>query len=57
MRSGVIFSWLLVFAHEMDVWINYCTQPEYVASETGQEWKQSYEQIVRMLQKLYSKAK
>jgi hypothetical protein len=41
----------------MDVWINYCTQPEYVASETGQEWKQSYEQIVRMLQKLYSKAK
>ena len=44
-------------AHEMDVWIRYCTQLEYVASETGQEWKQSYELIARMLQNLYSKAK
>ncbi|MCB1562176.1 MAG: four helix bundle protein [Alphaproteobacteria bacterium] len=42
-------------AHEMQVWIDYCINLGYVDSDTSHSWSCKYDEIVRMLQSLYSK--
>ena len=42
-------------AHEMQVWTDYCIELNYVDHKAGQLWTDHYDEIVRMLQALYSK--
>ena len=42
-------------AHEMQVWIDFCVNLNYIDNKTALLWTNSYDEIVRMLQSLYSK--
>ena len=41
-------------ADEMQVWVRYCSDLEYVDHETWLRWRDEYRQIAKMLQGLYS---
>ena len=41
-------------ADEMQVWLRYCADLEYVDRKTCELWRDEYRQIARMLQGLYS---
>lgn len=41
-------------ASEMQVWIRYCEDLEYISEDTANEWRQTYTSIARMLAKLHS---
>ena len=43
-------------AHEMQVWIDYAAALNYADLKIANEWAVHYDEIVRMLQSLYSKA-
>jgi four helix bundle protein len=57
-RSGAEFKRYLLMAigsaDEMQVWLRYCADLEYVDQKTCAEWRSEYRQIARMLQGLYS---
>jgi four helix bundle protein len=42
-------------ADEMQVWLKYCTDLEYIDRRQCEVWRDEYRQIARMLQGLYSK--
>ena len=42
-------------ADEMQVWIKYAGDLNYVAQETCKRWRDEYRQIARMMQSFYSK--
>ena len=42
-------------ADEMQVWLKYCADLEYVDQKTCERWRDEYRQIARMLQSLFSK--
>src|ERR1041384_4234464 len=42
-------------ADEMQVWLKYCADLEYVDRKTCERWRDEYRQIARMLQSLVSK--
>ena len=42
-------------ADEMQVWLKYCADLEYLDQKTCERWRDEYRQIARMLQGLYSK--
>ena len=42
-------------ADEMQVWVKYCSDLEYVDQKVCERWRDEYRQIARMLQSLYSK--
>ena len=41
-------------ADEMQVWLRYCSDLEYIGQETCEHWRDEYRQIARMLQRLYT---
>ena len=41
-------------ADEMQVWLKYCADLEYVERDQCQSWREEYRQIAKMLQGLYS---
>jgi four helix bundle protein len=41
-------------ADEMQVWLKYCSDLEYIDQKTCAEWRNEYRQIARMLQGLYT---
>jgi four helix bundle protein len=57
-RSGAEFKRYLLMAigsaDEMQVWLRYCADLDYVDQKTCAEWRDEYRQIARMLQGLYS---
>ncbi len=42
-------------ADEMQVWVRYCSDLEYIDQELCERWRDEYRQIARMLQSLASK--
>jgi four helix bundle protein len=42
-------------ADEMQVWMKYCADLEYVDQNLSEQWRDEYRQIARMLQGLYTK--
>jgi len=42
-------------AHEMQVWTEYCSKLDYIDTAKTEKWTNDYDEIVRMLQSLYSK--
>jgi four helix bundle protein len=42
-------------ADEMQVWLRYCADLDYIDRKTCDAWRSEYRQIARMLQGLYSK--
>ena len=42
-------------ADEMQVWVKYCSDLEYVDQTASERWRDEYRQIARMLQGLYTK--
>ena len=58
-RSSAEFKRFLLMAigsaDEMQVWLRYCSDLEYMDRETCERWRDEYRQIARMLQGLYSK--
>jgi four helix bundle protein len=42
-------------ADEMQLWLNYCSDVEYIDQASCARWRDEYRQIARMLQGLYSK--
>ena len=42
-------------ADEMQVWLKYCSDLEYVDQKTCERWRDEYRQIARMLQGLFTK--
>ncbi len=42
-------------ADEMQVWVKYCSDLEYVDQKACERWRDEYRQIARMLQGLYTK--
>ena len=40
---------------EMQVWLKYCADLDYIDREICEAWRDEYRQIARMLQSLYSK--
>ena len=42
-------------ADEMQVWLKYCSDLEYIDQKTCARWRDEYRQIARMLQSLVSK--
>jgi four helix bundle protein len=58
-RSGAEFKRYLLMAigsaDEMQVWLRYCADLEYLDREQCVEWRDEYRQIARMLQALYSR--
>ena len=42
-------------ADEMQVWLKYCSDLEYIDRETCERWRDEYRQIARMLQSLATK--
>jgi four helix bundle protein len=42
-------------ADEMQVWMKYCSDLEYVDQKACERWRDEYRQIARMLQGLYTK--
>ena len=57
-RSGAEFKRYLLMAigsaDEMQVWVRYCRDLNYVDEETCAQWRSEFRQIARMLQGLYS---
>ncbi len=57
-RSNAEFKRYLLMAigsaDEMQVWLRYCADLEYVDRESCEQWRDEYRQIARMLQGLYS---
>ena len=41
-------------ADEMQVWLKYCSDLEYIDQKTCAAWRDEYRQVARMLQGLYS---
>jgi four helix bundle protein len=41
-------------ADEMQVWLRYCADLEYIDRKTCGEWRDEYRQVARMLQGLYT---
>ncbi len=41
-------------ADEMQVWLRYCSDLEYIDQKTCAQWRDEYRQIARMLQGLYT---
>ena len=41
-------------ADEMQVWLRYCSDLQYIDQETCAMWRDEYRQIAKMLQGLYS---
>jgi four helix bundle protein len=41
-------------ADEMQVWLRYCSDLEYVDQKSCAQWRDEYRQIARMLQGLYT---
>ncbi len=58
-RSNAEFKRYLMIAigsaDEMQVWLKYCADLEYVDQSTCERWRDEYRQIARMLQGLYTK--
>ncbi len=58
-RSNAEFKRYLLMAigsaDEMQVWLRYCSDLEYVDRKTCERWRDEYRQIARMLQGLYTK--
>jgi four helix bundle protein len=58
-RSNAEFKRYLMMAigsaDEMQVWLKYCADLEYVDQSTCERWRDEYRQIARMLQGLYTK--
>ncbi len=58
-RSSAEFKRYLLMAigsaDEMQVWLKYCSDLEYVDQKTCERWRDEYRQIARMLQGLYTK--
>src|SRR6516162_10508621 len=44
-------------ADEMQVWLSYCSDLEYLDQKTCVQWRDEYRQIARMLQGLYTKSR
>jgi four helix bundle protein len=42
-------------ADEMQVWVKYCADLEYIDQKTCERWRDEYRQIARMLQSLATK--
>jgi four helix bundle protein len=57
-RSNAEFKRYLLMAigsaDEMQVWLRYCADLEYVDQKSCERWRDEYRQIARMLQGLYS---
>ena len=57
-RSSAEFKRYLLMAigsaDEMQVWVRYCADLQYVDETTCASWRDEYRQIARMLQGLYS---
>ena len=43
-------------ADEMQVWLKYCCDLNYLEGKTSERWRDEFRQIARMLQGLYSAA-
>ena len=41
-------------ADEMQVWVLYCRDLDYIASEVAERWRGEYREIARMLSGLYA---
>jgi four helix bundle protein len=58
-RSGAEFKRYLLMAigsaDEMQVWLRYCADLDYVDREVCGRWRDEYRQIARMLQGLYTR--
>ena len=58
-RSSAEFKRYLLMAigsaDEMQVWLKYCSDLEYMDEATCERWRDEYRQIARMLQGLYTK--
>jgi four helix bundle protein len=58
-RSSAEFKRYLLMAigsaDEMQVWLKYCSDLEYMDETTCERWRDEYRQIARMLQGLYTK--
>ncbi len=58
-RSNAEFKRYLLMAigsaDEMQVWLRYCGDLEYVDQKICERWRDEYRQIARMLQGLYTK--
>ena len=58
-RSNAEFKRYLLMAigsaDEMQVWLKYCSDLEYIDRNTCERWRDEYRQIARMLQGLYTK--
>src|SRR5438105_2664607 len=58
-RSGAEFKRYLLMAigsaDEMQVWLRYCADLEYIDRAACECWRDEYRQIARMLQGLYTK--
>ena len=58
-RSSAEFKRYLLMAigsaDEMQVWLKYCSDLEYIDREKCERWRDEYRQIARMLQGLYTK--
>src|SRR5262249_13541095 len=58
-RSSAEFKRYLLMAlgsaDEMQVWLKYCSDLEYVDQAVCEHWRDEYRQIARMLQGLYTK--
>ena len=44
-----------ICSDEMQVWLKYCSDLEYVDQKTCEGWRDEYRQIARMLQGLFTK--
>ena len=57
-RSNAEFKRYLLMAigsaDEVQVWLKYCSDLEYVDQKICERWRDEYRQIARMLQSLYS---
>jgi four helix bundle protein len=57
-RSNAEFKRYLLMAigsaDEMQVWLQYCSDLDYVDQKTCAQWRDEYRQIARMMQGLYS---
>ena len=40
---------------EVQLWIKYCEELDYITSAQAVEWRETYRRVSRMLQSLYSK--
>ena len=58
-RSNAEFKRYLLMASgsadEMQVWLKYCSDLEYIDQSRCERWRDEYRQIARMLQGLYTK--